>query len=263
MIMSSRLPMDSYHSEKYFRKSLFQGMLINFVIILILVYHLKVYDNVTRENKVRCEQLCQSPFQGTLRLKDMPAQPGSQLIAPNIAREYKDYSKQNMEGWMSPIHHDIVGQLAEYQHGHLHMAGLVGEIGVHHGKFFYSLASTLREGERGIAFDLFDDQDLNVDKSGKGSRAKFVEHGEELGFVMGEDVQAVQADSTSLTQDDLYQISDYSYRMLSVDGGHTREITVNDLMLAEKMVHPSGVVILVCLWSNHLIRSGKRHELQS
>jgi len=47
------------------------------------------------------------------------------------------------------------------------------EIGVHHGKFFIGLERLTPVGNSAFAADLFDMQELNIDKSGKGSLAAF------------------------------------------------------------------------------------------
>jgi hypothetical protein len=44
----------------------------------------------------------------------------------------------------------------------------VGEIGVHHGKFFIPIAGNALQAEPAIAMDLFDNQGANVDASGVG-----------------------------------------------------------------------------------------------
>ena len=46
----------------------------------------------------------------------------------------------------------------------------VGEIGVHHGRYFIALALLREKSERAVAIDVFEDQHLNVDYSGSGNR---------------------------------------------------------------------------------------------
>jgi peptide chain release factor 2 len=53
---------------------------------------------------------------------------------------------------------------------------LSAEIGVHHGRLFIPMALARRPGERALAIDVFEDQHLNVDHSGKGDRARFEEN---------------------------------------------------------------------------------------
>jgi len=52
--------------------------------------------------------------------------------------------------------------------------GPIAEIGVHHGKFFISLVKASSSTNKHYAFDVFDDQFLNIDKSGRGNMQAFV-----------------------------------------------------------------------------------------
>jgi len=59
----------------------------------------------------------------------------------------------------------------------LGIRGSLGEIGVHHGLLFIVLALSSGPDEQLFAVDVFGRQDLNIDKSGKGSRTWFqLEH---------------------------------------------------------------------------------------
>ena len=51
--------------------------------------------------------------------------------------------------------------------------GAIGEIGVHHGKFFVGLAHLAMNHEKLWACDVFEDQALNMGGSGFGDRACF------------------------------------------------------------------------------------------
>jgi hypothetical protein len=48
----------------------------------------------------------------------------------------------------------------------LSVFGAVGEIGVHHGKFFMPIAGYALQEESAVALDLFEDQSQNFDGSG-------------------------------------------------------------------------------------------------
>src|SRR5262245_52732722 len=56
------------------------------------------------------------------------------------------------------------------------LAGNIAEIGIHHGCSALALIAAARPDETVIGIDLFDHQDLNVDKSGGGSLAAFEGH---------------------------------------------------------------------------------------
>ena len=56
------------------------------------------------------------------------------------------------------------------------IAGHVAEIGVHHGRSFILLALLARAGEKAVAIDVFEQQELNVDRSGRGDLAQLREN---------------------------------------------------------------------------------------
>lgn len=60
-----------------------------------------------------------------------------------------------------------VRAFSEFQH-HLGLFGAVGEVGVHHGKFFMPIAGYALRSEPAVAMDLFEDQSANFDQSGEG-----------------------------------------------------------------------------------------------
>jgi hypothetical protein len=71
---------------------------------------------------------------------------------------------------------------------------------VHHGKTFILLSLCLKEKELGIAVDIFDNQELNVDFSGKGDlelfRRNLLKHGNET------QSKIIKKSSMSLKPDD-------------------------------------------------------------
>ena len=64
----------------------------------------------------------------------------------------------------------------------LGIKGAVGEIGVHHGLFFFALAAAARPCEPLIAIDVFGDQQKNVDSSGNGNYNIFRSHAQRFGL---------------------------------------------------------------------------------
>lgn len=144
-----------------------------------------------------------------------------------------------VDGWLSKTtaylsHHLMVHQSANG------MVGNVCEIGVHHGKYFYALATGLTSGEKAVAVDLFENQHENVDKSGAGDRSIFLMNAAK--YFDPAEVVAITANSTKLTADAIVQHG--KVRFFSIDGGHTEGITENDLRLAEASICDGGIVAL-------------------
>lgn len=121
------------------------------------------------------------------------------------------------------------------------ISGAVAEIGVHHGKLFIALRLLQRSGEKSVAIDIFDDQELNIDGSGHGSLEKFVNN-VKLWSSM-DDVVLHQGDSTKLEPTKLRELAGGDVRFFSVDGGHTEEIVYSDMKLAEATLADGGIVI--------------------
>src|SRR3546814_2241549 len=80
---------------------------------------------------------------------------------------------KRVDGWLFPYSVDFIRSLAALQRD-TGIAGSVGEIGVHHGKLFILLALARQAGEGAFAVDVFGDQHLNRDASGRGDREIFL-----------------------------------------------------------------------------------------
>ncbi len=145
-------------------------------------------------------------------------------------------------GWLA---HDVVfplGGLADAQAGFGVTGGAV-EIGVHHGQMFILLALCLADDERAVGIDLFERQAENVDGSGKGDREILKANMREAGVDL-ERVQLITANSLDVTAEAIVASLGEPARLFSVDGGHTPELTVNDLQVAHATVADGGIVIL-------------------
>jgi SAM-dependent methyltransferase len=115
----------------------------------------------------------------------------------------------------------------------------IAEIGVHHGQFFIALNQLATSTS--YAIDVFEDQHLNIDKSGKGNHAAFVSN---LRIYdnrhSGSNVEVIKGDSLNLQTFAHIGSCDY----ISVDGGHTPIHVVNDLTNASRILKHDGVVVL-------------------
>jgi hypothetical protein len=129
------------------------------------------------------------------------------------------------------------------------VSGAVAEIGVHHGKLFIGMQLLQRDGEKSVAIDVFGDQDLNIDASGHGDLEKFVNN-VSLWSSM-EEVVVHQGDSTKLTPETLRELAHGGIRFFSVDGGHTEEIVLSDMRLADATLADGGIVIADDVFNQH------------
>lgn len=126
--------------------------------------------------------------------------------------------------------------------------GGVAELGVYMGRFFLLLRAMLDKPEPSYGIDIFEDQALNLDYSGtdKARQEIFANYVHKYDAFGGEGVSVIKGDSTSSATQALLaeSIKKGSIRYFSVDGGHTKIHTLNDLKIAEEYVADGGVVIL-------------------
>lgn len=149
-----------------------------------------------------------------------------------------------VEGWVAPA----VLPVLEHLSGAASAARAGGgccEIGVHHGRLFLAMLNIVGGETPSLAIDIFDRQDLNIDQSGKGSlerfRANLAAHSP-----YADRVETLAADSTALSAADLADIQRRfgTFRLFSVDGGHTADHAINDLIIAQELTANGGVVLL-------------------
>ena len=122
------------------------------------------------------------------------------------------------------------------------IAGGVAEIGVHHGKLFILLYLLSHAPEKAVAIDVFEDQHLNVDSSGHGDLGKFrsniERHADSRRLIVHKGTSLAVAGS------DVVRMAEGKVRLFSVDGGHTEEITENDLAVADEALDLGGIIVI-------------------
>ncbi|MGA9673009.1 MAG: class I SAM-dependent methyltransferase [Terracidiphilus sp.] len=154
---------------------------------------------------------------------------------------YLKHGHELVKGWLFPGAPQAIVLLSEEQR-RSNLSGGVAEIGVHHGKLFILLYLLSSAGERAVAIDLFSQQDLNVDHSGAGDLERFKRnlrrHADTSRLMVHE------GDSTELGAEQLIRLGGGPLRIVSIDGGHTAEITAHDLATSEGALAPGGIIIL-------------------
>jgi hypothetical protein len=154
---------------------------------------------------------------------------------------YLKHGHQLVKGWLLPGAAQSIALLSAEQKKAV-VSGGVAEIGVHHGKLFILLYLLSSENEPAVAIDLFSHQNLNVDRSGSGDlerlKRNLERHADTRRLVVHE------GDSTQLTSELLLKLGQGPFRLFSIDGGHTTEITAHDLAAAEGVLAEGGIIIL-------------------
>lgn len=159
-----------------------------------------------------------------------------------LRRAYLKRGYSRVGGWLFPYSAKFIDSMLDLQL-ESGVRGAVGEIGVHHGKLFILLALGRRPDEAAFAIDVFGDQHLNRDDSGAGDREIFLSNTRRwLGSDSGR-LDVLQRSSLDVRPEELLERSG-PVRMVSIDGGHTEDCVINDLMLVQSVLAPKGVVIL-------------------
>lgn len=103
-----------------------------------------------------------------------PAVTRIELSTQQYSQYLQEYQTQ-IDGWFSREILYAIWILTRYQYDHLNVVGAIGEIGVHHGKFTCFLFLMRRYREQTLfAVDVFDNQALNKDGSGRGQKDLFL-----------------------------------------------------------------------------------------
>jgi hypothetical protein len=161
----------------------------------------------------------------------------------SLRRRYIETDNHLVEGWLGPMGIGLISALDRCQRA-LDVRGDVAEIGVHHGRLFLLLALSARDGEASLAIDVFDHQDLNIDRSGAGSYARFLANFDRFAAPLPRP-NVLQADSLALdTARVLAASGGARFRLFSVDGGHTATHAAGDMALAASCLADGGVIIL-------------------
>ena len=145
-----------------------------------------------------------------------------------------------VEGWLEPGAIAATLVFAEAQR-ELGAKGPAVEIGVHHGLYFILLALV---SEKSLAIDVFEDQHLNVDGSGRGDRTR-LESNRARFLPAHESVRIEQADSLTATPSRLLDWLDGRAPLLfSIDGGHTARHAENDVRLATAVCSEAPIIVV-------------------
>jgi hypothetical protein len=157
-------------------------------------------------------------------------------------------SLDGIQGWLSPGAAFVSAGLAQFQFN-MGYGGNIAEIGVYHGKYLTGLACTLRADEKAIAIDVFDEQFQNADVAGYDeigssgihslTQQAFLDNA--ALYCPDARVEIIKRSSLEVHPQDILEFGD-KVRFFSVDGGHTCEVLLNDLRLAEATLAPHGLI---------------------
>lgn len=154
---------------------------------------------------------------------------------------YLEYGLFAVEGWgIDPFLAQLFLSLNRF-HELSGVTGSLFEVGVHHGRSGILLALMAGPDERAVFMDLFDRQAENVDQSGQGDREIF-----EANLRTWAPDRAVDIFQANTLEADFAAIPALSsgVRFAHIDGGHYREVVLNDLLKTEQVLCEGGVVVM-------------------
>ncbi len=175
------------------------------------------------------------------RMKEMRKFPNDQL------QRYLLRGNKRVDGWLYQVDAQLVRAVGDIQTRN-NISGSVGEIGVWKGRLFILLYLLLHENEKAFSIDIFDLNHLSKDRPNPKSNPA-------LNQLLEIFLENVRTHAGAI--DDLHTFRDASdnvvaadilskvgnVRLFSIDGGHTKELVINDLELANSTLCEQGVVI--------------------
>ena len=151
------------------------------------------------------------------------------------------YSKiAQLGGWLGFADFCIFKTLIETQN-ELQNKNPLCEIGVHHGKSFIPMV-LFSEGSTCHCVDVFENQKLNIDRSGKGDFRRFYSNLSKFNIEMDR-VIIHKIYSTELNRSDLCKPTQ-SIRFFHIDGGHNFKVVSSDLTLALECSDKNSVIAI-------------------
>jgi hypothetical protein len=153
---------------------------------------------------------------------------------------YVTRSMSTVPGFLLSLDAQIIQALLSYQ-DEVNITGNLCEIGVHHGQLFLLLALARRAGERALAVDLFEDDEINSSGRHAGRDRALFEHAKRLGITLAEE-ETFKTSSLETEPGEILARTRGPIRFFSVDGGHLYHHVENDLLLAEKTLSEEGVI---------------------
>jgi hypothetical protein len=163
------------------------------------------------------------------------------MVFSNSER-YLKHGMRTVDGWLRAGAARLIAETAHVQ-AQLDVRGHVAEIGVHEGKLFILLCVLRNPEEEAVAVDVFERQDLNRDKSGRGSKER-LEINLRRHAKQGKPAILISSDSRSLSADSLTRAAGGPFRMFSIDGGHEADTVFHDLEVAARTLCDGGVIVL-------------------
>lgn len=162
-------------------------------------------------------------------------------------QRYLRRGNKRVEGWLYQVDAQLVRAVGDIQTKN-NFSGSMGEIGVWKGRLFILLYLLLHEHEKAFGIDIFDQNQLSKDrpnpKPDHALRQILQEFLDNVKTHAGssDDIHTIRGSSDNVRAEDILSTVG-AVRLFSIDGGHTKELVLNDLELAASTLCEHGVVI--------------------
>lgn len=168
-----------------------------------------------------------------------PRQPISRPLHDQADYDRYADAMETIPGWLDATTAQVIRDTMGFQ-SEIGVTGQIAEIGLHHGRLFVVLCLCAQAGERAYGIDVFELQHLNVDNSGVGKRAAVLKAVKT--YAPNAEVELIRGDSNQIADQLIETLQ--GMRLISIDGGHTRQTTCNDLWIADRALQAGGIAIL-------------------
>jgi hypothetical protein len=181
------------------------------------------------------------------------AEPPASLVRSARAYRYVD-SLAKIDGWLNETTALAIIEILWLQE-RSGIAGDLAEIGVFRGKSFLALAAGAAPADRLLAIDIFDTPNPTAERPvhdvaayGQGNEARFRSNLAE--YFPGTEAVVIARSSANLRGREREFGLD-NLRFLSIDGGHTCHMTLNDLLIADACLSADGLCCLDDVFNVH------------
>ena len=178
------------------------------------------------------------------------------LVNMHYFRRYLD-EHEKISGWVNFETFYAIWLFVQFQYRHLqNIDGAIGEIGVHRGKLtsYIYLMRHRDTRQKLFAVDTFEKKSLNIDSSGNGDRAEFLQNVQKYANVSANEIILYEGSSmdlnpylSNINEGKKFwsqQFGKNSCQLVSIDGGHTTFLTYSDLCLISNSLVDGGIVMV-------------------
>jgi len=160
----------------------------------------------------------------------------------NLRDKYIKKGYKKVDGWFEEKSLLAISLLSDFQVNNSINGSLI-EIGIHQGRSFILLNLCTKKDEITIGYDIFDNQEQNIDYSGCGDKTILLNNLKK-NYCNFDRIKIIKENSLNLLANGIINEAKKKSRIFIIDGGHTYDVVYNDLILADKVLCKGGIIIV-------------------